>query len=175
MMKNGIEHLFNGKVITVFSASNYCGYNSNKSGVLEISASGKTKDVIFNQGRYVSRKAVFFYDLDTPEPQLQTPTKEEYKPRDYTYNMPRYNTFQTPPKLPSPKKPLSPQIFGKSKSNQVLKERLPSLPKPMSLPTRSSSPFKPKVRSSSAALPLPPNKGFTPQKPTRLRRSSLKL
>ena len=177
MMKNGIERLFNGKVITVFSASNYCGYNSNKSGVLEVSFTGKSRDVIFNQGRYVSRKAVFFYDFDEPENAPASPTKERPRPKEIS-TIPRYNSLQKVPQtVSSPKSPTSPQVFGKSMSNHVLTRgrRLPSVPKPMSLPTRSSSPFKPKVRSSSVANHQSSTKKELSPKPTRLRRGSFKL
>lgn len=53
----GIEILFNGKVITVFSASNYCGIGNNNAGILLISGA-KVQPVIYGPLPYVYRNQV---------------------------------------------------------------------------------------------------------------------
>lgn len=48
-VKNGIEKLFNDKLITVFSASSYCKINQNSSGILKIyQKSTKIEPIIFD-------------------------------------------------------------------------------------------------------------------------------
>lgn len=89
MVRRGIERLFDGKVITVFSASNYCGNNTNKAGVLEISFDGKTKDYILEQCKYRLRSTATFYTLE-PENKLR---RFDSKPQNRLPSLPKQRLF----------------------------------------------------------------------------------
>ncbi|OHS94085.1 Ser/Thr protein phosphatase [Tritrichomonas foetus] len=59
----GVKKMFDDKVITVFSASNYCGYSANNSGILKIGKSDVMKTIIFDPYRYIKRKEALFVDM----------------------------------------------------------------------------------------------------------------
>lgn len=65
-VSNGIKFMFDQKVVTVFSASYYCGENINKSGVLMISENGEIEKHIFPGFQYLSRQVAFFFDNVLP-------------------------------------------------------------------------------------------------------------
>lgn len=52
----GVEMNLNNKVITVFSASNYCGNNDNKSGMLRIKEDGSYEPLIFDPLPHIVRR-----------------------------------------------------------------------------------------------------------------------
>jgi len=52
---NGVESRWGGKLITVFSASNYCGETKNSSGVLIIDENGNLIPFLFKPAKFISR------------------------------------------------------------------------------------------------------------------------
>ena len=65
---NGYELMFDGKCATVFSASNYCGTEANKSAVLRIH-DGHMEPIRFPPLNYLRRcNASFFHPFDEPQP-----------------------------------------------------------------------------------------------------------
>jgi protein phosphatase len=59
-VKNGIETMFENKLITVFSASNYCGKNPNRSGILLIHENGEIEKRTFPHFEYYRREMAHF-------------------------------------------------------------------------------------------------------------------
>ncbi|OHT05099.1 Serine/threonine-protein phosphatase PP-Y [Tritrichomonas foetus] len=68
--QSGVETRFNGSVITVFTASNYCGVANNKAGVLIIQPGSKFETKRYNPLQYLKRKDVNFKQFDSPIPKL---------------------------------------------------------------------------------------------------------
>jgi len=56
---DGVEFLFNESLITVFSASNYCGSSNNKSGILQINGNA-LNPIRFEPLHYINRSSVYF-------------------------------------------------------------------------------------------------------------------
>lgn len=63
---NGIKYQFDKSIVTVFSASNYCGQACNMCGVLILSAEGIVKKRIFPAFDYLKRDKVLFNDNILP-------------------------------------------------------------------------------------------------------------
>jgi len=64
-VQTGVQIQFGGRLITVFSASNYCGMIPNQSGVLCISNNGLQRDsVLFPPLKYLKRKNAMFFTSD---------------------------------------------------------------------------------------------------------------
>ncbi|KAK8870673.1 hypothetical protein M9Y10_008560 [Tritrichomonas musculus] len=59
-VKNGIEFALDSKIVTVFSASNYCGMLGNKSGVLVLKEDGTHEAFTFPALPYIKRFQAFF-------------------------------------------------------------------------------------------------------------------
>lgn len=59
-VSDGYQSLFDGKLITVFGASNYCGLVGNKAAVLEVTSATKIKPRFFNPLPYLHRAQVTF-------------------------------------------------------------------------------------------------------------------
>ena len=57
---NGIEKIMGGRVITVFSASNYCGDTNNKCGVLIVTTDKQLQEQYFEPLQYVYRNNAYF-------------------------------------------------------------------------------------------------------------------
>jgi protein phosphatase len=66
-VSDGIQYDFDHQVATVFSASNYCGHNFNKSGVLIIKEDGKIQTQIFQSFQYIMRDMVTFRGQFVPK------------------------------------------------------------------------------------------------------------
>ena len=75
--ENGIKEMFDGKLITVFGASNYCNYSNNKSGVLMVTKNGTlTTPTVFSPIKYVYRNSAVFSSLETgTQPHSSTVTR----------------------------------------------------------------------------------------------------
>ena len=76
----GVKSFFDGKVITVFSASNYCGQSNNRSGVLRIDNGEITRDTFpplpflkKNVSTYASADLVMTQPLGSSKPPEQQP------------------------------------------------------------------------------------------------------
>ena len=63
--KNGVESRFNGSIITVFTASNYCGLAENKAGVLIIQPGSKFEYKRYTPLQYLKRTDVIFKQMDS--------------------------------------------------------------------------------------------------------------
>lgn len=59
-VENGIRMSLGNKVITVFSASNYCGFTNNLAGVLIVHSSGQREPYTFQPIKYLFRNEVLF-------------------------------------------------------------------------------------------------------------------
>ena len=57
---NGFEEFFDGKCLTVFSASNYCGAVGNQSAILQVSSAFRYEPVRFPSLNYLRRICAFF-------------------------------------------------------------------------------------------------------------------
>lgn len=57
---DGIQIQYNSHLITIFSASNYCGLHSNKSGVVKILSDKSIRTHIFPPFRFMERSSAFF-------------------------------------------------------------------------------------------------------------------
>lgn len=60
VIQGGVESCFDDKLITVFSASNYCGTDNNKAGALQISSKGAMMRKIFEPLPFIQRYDVTF-------------------------------------------------------------------------------------------------------------------
>jgi protein phosphatase len=69
---NGINYDLDNRVVTVFSASNYCGNSMNKSGVLMIKDNGEVQTQIFQSFQYLMREKVIFHDDVLPNLLMST-------------------------------------------------------------------------------------------------------
>jgi hypothetical protein len=61
-IKKGIQSLFKEQIVTVFSASNYCGEEFNQCGVLMLKESGNLRKQFFDYFEYLRRSKVHFND-----------------------------------------------------------------------------------------------------------------
>lgn len=68
----GYEFAFNKKLVTVFSASNYCGKTNNPSGVLRVSDNGSVSAITFPPLPYMKRDSVAFEVVDCAAASLRT-------------------------------------------------------------------------------------------------------
>lgn len=57
---SGVQEKFDGRLVTVFSASNYCGITNNKGGVFIIQEDGNTEGELFPPIPYFARERVVF-------------------------------------------------------------------------------------------------------------------
>lgn len=57
---DGVVYCHNDRLVTVFSASNYCGMSTNKAGVLVIKKNGQRESVTFPPLRYIRRQTAAF-------------------------------------------------------------------------------------------------------------------
>ena len=75
---NGIKEMFDGKLITVFGASNYCNYANNKSGVLMVTKNGTvTTPTVFSPIKYIYRNSAVFSSFGggaAPQTTVSRPT-----------------------------------------------------------------------------------------------------
>ena len=85
-IETGIQYHFNGKLLTVFSASSYCGSHNNQAGVLRITDGMKLVPTMFEPLNYLRRYSVMFTtDLKQPTcpilppPQIQRPNSGRRK------------------------------------------------------------------------------------------------
>ena len=62
-IQTGIEKMHDGKLITVFSASNYCGYSANNGGMLFIDKDENINTIIFDPLRYIKRREALFVQV----------------------------------------------------------------------------------------------------------------
>jgi protein phosphatase len=65
---DGVQVAFDGRLVTVFSASNYCGLERNKAGVLVVSDPEHSEAVTFAPLRMFSRADAEFFDFDVGLP-----------------------------------------------------------------------------------------------------------
>ena len=65
---DGIQWGFQNKLVTVFSASNYCGIANNRSGVLFVNGKNEYEGRVFGALRYLRRYNVRFVDVRSPIP-----------------------------------------------------------------------------------------------------------
>lgn len=63
---DGVQWDFGDKLVTVFSASNYCGVSNNRSGVLIVNGKGEYEPKLFVPLRYTRRYSVRFVDIRGP-------------------------------------------------------------------------------------------------------------
>jgi protein phosphatase len=63
-VEGGVEFHLNKRMATVFGASNYCGQQPNKSGVMEVRPGGRREVTIFNPLPYVTRTRATFLNGD---------------------------------------------------------------------------------------------------------------
>jgi len=67
-VKNGFQAKFSNRILTVFSASNYCGQSENNGAVLLIEKGGKIKTKTFPFTEYLRRKDAKFFKIESKEP-----------------------------------------------------------------------------------------------------------
>lgn len=77
-VKEGAEFWFDNKLVTIFSASNYCGYENNKSAILEISSSGNYQVHSYPPLPMLSRSNVFFGVKPPPNPPVSPPRPHSF-------------------------------------------------------------------------------------------------
>ena len=83
----GIDMQFNRRLVTVFSASNYCGSLPNKAGVLAILNNGFKKEAtVFNPLRYVMRQSAIF--IPSLKQTIFTITKEQIEEAERKKRLP---------------------------------------------------------------------------------------
>lgn len=74
-VNNGCETSLGSRVITVFSASNYCGCDSNKCGVLRLERGETYNITTYPPFQWIRRDEVNFQPLDTMKAEVTTPKK----------------------------------------------------------------------------------------------------
>ncbi|OHT08411.1 Ser/Thr protein phosphatase [Tritrichomonas foetus] len=96
-VNNGINFMFDNRLVTVFGASNYCGLVSNKSGVLQIDSNGDYSSSIFPPLFYLKRDQVNF--MMVVDGKLITLNKRNIPESMSTIQLPKYkpNIQKLPP------------------------------------------------------------------------------
>ena len=110
-VQTGIQANSNNTVITVFSASNYCGTSGNSGGILIISQ-GEYKEVVYPSMLYLRRNNAIFLENESETKFIlnTTPTRKPPQP---------------PTSMPHPNGPCLP--MGNSQSSHQRKQSLPAL------------------------------------------------
>ena len=111
--ENGVKKMFDGKLITVFGASNYCNYSKNKSGVLYVSKNGNiAKPTIFNPITYVRRASAAFTSPAT----TATTTSTTNLPRTFSSTHSCIKSTRTLPHLAKESKPVRQRSPGRTRN-----------------------------------------------------------
>jgi len=153
---DGVSYQLNQQVITVFSASFYCGIDPNKSGVLVVNTDKSTEAIRFPALRYLLRSSASFVPTDCSSPTISLPVKKSKKkiPKTDVPKDPEAGTGRSP-SLPT----FSTYIVEPQRPNSGMKRTKPkTITIPNSKPSKlvSDSPSLgslPKQRRSSSTVP----------------------
>ena len=150
-IENGVEYSLDNKIVTVFSASNYCGTKNNIAGVLIIKTDNTRQIVTFPALKYIMRYEASFL-TSASENNFQLTSKIVKK----------VNAPPSPMALSNNPQQFS--TFSPSQNQQIFSPTEPSIPYEQSpqIPHRSSN------LSPSQLLPKAPSRPST--SPRRLRR-----
>ena len=146
-VKQGCETSLNSRVITVFSASNYCGCDDNKCGVLILQREETYDTACYDKFNWIKRDEASFQPLDVmkdeirpkKKPQTPSPSKKlgSYDGRNQT----AVQSALVLPKIPiSPPKPLWRKdrrlAEGRGSDALATQRALPRVTKPTQLPKK---------------------------------------
>ena len=128
---SGIQEDFDGRLITVFSASNYCGVTGNRGGVLVIQKDGTTKGEMFPPMPHYERdRAVFTsYECDEPEETRRSDVRSSYSTPSKTAHSSRLppisrgRNVSTPKNLGKRSEAKNPVTVGRRMSHMEIQTR----------------------------------------------------